>query len=82
MIDNIRYWFLLLIDWKIELLKKFRRIVSGEYKYTLSDKELEKQINKWRHTRGLRFMENQPVRSATRQRVSAKLEDLITLTNH
>ena len=50
MIENVRYWLLLLIDWKIELLKKFKKIVSGEYKYILSDKELEKQINKWRHT--------------------------------
>ena len=51
MLDNIRYWILRLIDWKIELLKKFRMFVSGESKYILSDKELEKQINKWRHTR-------------------------------
>ena len=50
MLDSIRYWILKLIDWKIELLKKFRRFVSGEYKYILSDKELEKQIKKWRHT--------------------------------
>ena len=51
MIDTPRYYILRLIDWKIRLLKKFRMIVSGEYKYILSDKELEKQINKWRHTR-------------------------------
>lgn len=51
MLDNIRYCVLTLIDWKIELLKKFRMFVSGESKYILSDKELEKQINKWRHTR-------------------------------
>ena len=51
MLDNIRYWLLLLIDWKIKLLKKFRMFVSGEYKYVISDKELEKQLNKWRHTR-------------------------------
>ena len=40
-----------LIDWKIELLKKTRMYVSGEYKYILSDKKLEKEINRWRHTR-------------------------------
>jgi hypothetical protein len=51
MIDSIRYWILTLIDWKIRLLKKFRKIVSGEYKYVFSDKELQKQINRWRHTR-------------------------------
>ena len=50
MLDNIRYAFLKLIDWKIKLLKKFRMYVSGEYKYILSDKQLEKQIKKWRHT--------------------------------
>ena len=51
MIENIRYAILKLIDWKIELLKKVRFYVSGEYKYILSDKELEKQLIKWRHTR-------------------------------
>jgi len=51
MIDKIQYFLLKLIDWKIELLKKTRMYVSGEYKYILSDKQLEKQIKKWRHTR-------------------------------
>jgi len=50
MIDKIQYFLLKLIDWKIELLKKTRMYVSGEYKYILSDKQLEKQIKKWRHT--------------------------------
>lgn len=51
MLINIQYFFIKLIDWKIALLKKFRSFVTGEYKYKFSDKELEKQINKWRHTR-------------------------------
>ena len=50
MIDTLRYYLLKLIDWKIKLLKKTRVYVSGEYKYILSAKELEKQVNKWRHT--------------------------------
>ena len=51
MIDNTRHILLKLIDWKIELLKKTRMYVSGEYKYIISDKQLEKEINRWRHTR-------------------------------
>ena len=51
MIDKIQYYILQLIDWKIKILNKTRMYVSGEYKYILSDKKLEKEINRWRHTR-------------------------------
>ena len=50
MFDSIQYYLIKLIDWKIELLKKIRFYVSGEYKYVLSDKKLKKQIEEWRHT--------------------------------
>ena len=51
MFDNIRYYLLKLIDWKIELLKKFRLFVSGESKYILSDAKWLEKFKKWRHTR-------------------------------
>ena len=51
MINKIQYFLLILIDWKIELLKKTRMYVTGEYKYKRSDKKIEKEINRWRHTR-------------------------------
>jgi len=48
MIDKIRYYLLKLVDWKIELLKKIRMIVSGEHKYVLSDTDWLKEHNKWK----------------------------------
>jgi len=48
MLDNIRYCLLKLIDWKIELLKKFRLFVSGESKYILSDTKWLEKFKKWK----------------------------------
>jgi len=48
MIDYLRYYLLKFIDWKISLLEKFKLIVSGEYKYIKSDKDWNKDYQKWK----------------------------------
>lgn len=48
MIYNIRYYLLLLIEWKISILQKVKKFVSGEYKYTKTDKDWIDGYNKWK----------------------------------
>jgi hypothetical protein len=48
MIDQIRYGLLRLIDWKISLLKKFRMVISGEYKYVVSDTKWINKHKEWK----------------------------------
>jgi hypothetical protein len=48
MINSIRYYLLLLIDWKISLLQKFKKIVSGEYKYIKTDNAWISEYKKWK----------------------------------
>ena len=48
MINTIRHYILILIDWKISLLEKFKKLISGEYKYTVSDKDWLKNYKIWK----------------------------------
>jgi hypothetical protein len=48
MINGVRYYLLLLIDWKISLLQRFKKIISGESKYEISDSEWLEKHKKWK----------------------------------
>jgi len=47
----MRYYFLQLLDWKIELLQRFRSFVSGESKYIYTDKQKKQFVKQWKENK-------------------------------
>ena len=47
-ISKLQYYILVIVDWKIYLLSKFRRFVKGETKITKTERDWLKGYAKWK----------------------------------